>query len=105
MPDRATPPMTWTVTPKGLMSDELYDEVVALCTLAYEEDFTALMATFHGSVHVLGSQAGRLVTHALWVTRWLQAGSSTPMQCGRILLRRLVGFGFFDRHRCRDVWP
>ena len=43
--------------------------------------FTALMATFHGSVHVLGSQAGRVVSHALWVTRWLQeAGSNAPMQ-------------------------
>ena len=80
MADRAAPPVTWAVTPKGLMSGELYGEVVALCTLAYDEDFTALMATFHGSVHVLGSQAGRVVSHALWVTRWLQAGSNAPMQ-------------------------
>ena len=75
MADRAAPPVSWAVTPRGLMSGELYGEVVALCTLAYDEDFTALMATFHGSVHVLGSQAGRVVSHALWVTRWLQAGS------------------------------
>ena len=80
MADLATPPVTWAVTPKGLMSPLLYDEVVALCTLAYEEDSTALMSTFHGSVHVLGSQAGQLVTHALWVARWLQAGSNPPMR-------------------------
>lgn len=80
MADRATSPMTWAVMPRELMSDASFKEVVALCSLAYEEDFTALMATFHGSVHVLGWQAGWLVTHALWVTRWLQAGSGAPMR-------------------------
>lgn len=62
------------------MPPRLYDEIVALCTRAYEEDLAALMATFHGSVHVLGKEAGQLVSHALWVTRWLQVGSSPPLR-------------------------
>ena len=29
---------------------------------------------------VIGSLNGRIVTHAMWVTRWLQAGDAPPMR-------------------------
>lgn len=34
------------------------------------------MAKFPGTIHVLGRVKGQLVSHALWVTRWLQSGNS-----------------------------
>ena len=49
-------------------------EVVSLCSRAYEEDFGALAGAFAGATHVLAYEEGRLVSHALWVTRWLQPG-------------------------------
>jgi aminoglycoside 2'-N-acetyltransferase I len=66
------------------MAPALYDEVVAFCTRAYEEDFTVLMPALQGSVHVLGRRSGRLVTHAAWVTRWLQPGASVPLRTAYI---------------------
>jgi GNAT superfamily N-acetyltransferase len=51
----------------------------ALCNRAYEEDLTALFATLTDATHVLGYVEKSIVSHAMWVTRWLQAGDSPPM--------------------------
>ncbi|MBN1248650.1 MAG: GNAT family N-acetyltransferase [Anaerolineae bacterium] len=57
-------------------SSELQGETrVALIDLinrAYEEDLTALFDNLGEGVHLLGTVGGQLVTHAMWVTRWLQ---------------------------------
>lgn len=50
--------------------------VIALCNEAYEEELSALFATFVHPVHVLAYLGDALVSHAMWVTRWLQAGTS-----------------------------
>jgi aminoglycoside 2'-N-acetyltransferase I len=48
-------------------------EIIALCESAYGEDFTRLFEELSGSVHVLArDDHGALVSHAEWVTRWLQ---------------------------------
>ncbi|CAG0942892.1 Aminoglycoside 2'-N-acetyltransferase [Anaerolineae bacterium] len=49
--------------------------VIALCSRAFETDFAPLFNTFCEPTHVLAKLDGVLVSHALWVTRWLQAGS------------------------------
>ena len=49
--------------------------VIDLCSRAFETDFAPLFNTFHEPTHVLAKLDGVLVSHALWVTRWLQAGS------------------------------
>ena len=46
--------------------------VISLCNRAYEEDLEPLFNTFVDPTHVLGYYAGSLVSHAMWVTRWLQ---------------------------------
>jgi len=48
-------------------------EIIDLCELAYGEDLTRLFEELPGSVHVLArDEQGVLVSHAEWVTRWLQ---------------------------------
>jgi aminoglycoside 2'-N-acetyltransferase I len=47
-------------------------EIINLCTDAYEEDFAHLFASLPGSTHLLGRLDGKIVTHAAWVTRWLE---------------------------------
>jgi aminoglycoside 2'-N-acetyltransferase I len=48
-------------------------EIIALCEAAYGEDFARLFEELTGSVHVLlRDERGVLVSHAEWVTRWLQ---------------------------------
>lgn len=46
--------------------------IVELCNRAYEEDLTATFERLAGGTHVLGTVGGELVSHAMWVTRWLQ---------------------------------
>ena len=49
--------------------------VIDLCSRAFEMDFAVLFNTFEEPTHVLAKLDGVLVSHALWVTRWLQAGT------------------------------
>jgi aminoglycoside 2'-N-acetyltransferase I len=48
----------------------------ALCNRAYEEDLTSLFNTFIDATYVLGYAGETIVSHAMWMTRWLQAGES-----------------------------
>ena len=48
------------------------EAVFALCDLAYEEDMKEIISQFVEPVHVLGEFQGKLVCHALWITRYLQ---------------------------------
>jgi aminoglycoside 2'-N-acetyltransferase I len=50
----------------------LLDAIHVLCNRAYEEDLEYLFSTFKQATHVLGFLDGTLVSHAMWVTRWLQ---------------------------------
>lgn len=47
-------------------------EVLALCSHAFQCDYAPFLDTFTGATHVLASVDGRIVSHALWFTRWLQ---------------------------------
>lgn len=55
-----------------------FSEILDLCSGAYGVDFRPLMATFPEATHVLGRYCGRLVSHSLWVTRWLQCPELPP---------------------------
>jgi aminoglycoside 2'-N-acetyltransferase I len=52
--------------------------IIDLCSRAFEEDYTPFLEMFDDSVHVLAEYEGILVSHALWITRWLQIGQN-PM--------------------------
>ena len=73
--------MTIPATPESLalsviaatdLSGPQRTEIIALCTAAYEEDFADMFVMLPGSHHVLAHLNGQLVSHAAWVTRWLQ---------------------------------
>jgi aminoglycoside 2'-N-acetyltransferase I len=59
-----------------IASDDLTEAdraaIIALCEAAFEEPFDRLFALLPGSRHVLVRDGGVLVSHACWVTRWLQ---------------------------------
>ena len=69
-----------SIIPGHKLSHKKRAEVVDLCTRAFEEDYQTHMDTFHGAIHVLGNLEERLVTHALWVPRWLQIGDAAPLR-------------------------
>ncbi len=62
-------------------------QMLALCSHAFEMDYQSLYHTFEGAVHVLGMLDGELVSHALWVSRWLEVGESDLYPDGLGLLR------------------
>ena len=64
------------VSSESLSGDDR-ENIIALCSRAYEEDFELL--PFGEATHVLGYYAGRLASHAMWVTRWLQPGNEPPL--------------------------
>lgn len=62
------------------LSPTQYSEILALCSIAYEEDYGPALRSFTDATHVLGELDGRLVSHALWITRWLQPGDLAPLR-------------------------
>ena len=58
------------------LTPDILATVHALCDRAYGEDLKPLFATFVDTTHVLGFLGSTLVSHAMWVTRWLQPGES-----------------------------
>jgi aminoglycoside 2'-N-acetyltransferase I len=62
------------------LSNSDYEAIVGLCSQAYEEDYRPFLQSFINPVHIMGKLNGRLVCHALWITRWLQVGEQRPMR-------------------------
>jgi len=67
-----------------LISETLRKEIISLCNRAYEEDMEPLLETFLDATHILGYSDGVLVSHTLWVTRYLQAGTGPIMRTAYI---------------------
>jgi aminoglycoside 2'-N-acetyltransferase I len=51
-----------------------------LCTEAYAEDFSAYLEFLGSGVHVVGRLEGEIVSHAMWVTRRLEAGNRSALR-------------------------
>jgi aminoglycoside 2'-N-acetyltransferase I len=57
------------------LTPEQVAHVIELCSSAFGLDYGPLLESFVGRVHVLGYADRRLVAHALWLPRPLQAGA------------------------------
>ena len=66
------------------LTDAQISAIHALCNRAYEEDLTSLFATFTDVTHVLGHVERSIVSHAMWVTRWLQPGDGPGLRTAYI---------------------
>lgn len=72
--------ITLEVTRAEELSTAHRAEIISLCTIAYEENFDQLFETLPSSTHVLARLGGQLVSHAEWVTRWLQPEGQELLQ-------------------------
>lgn len=68
------------VTPSGELSRETLDQILELCDRAYGEDLRESFRTFVDPVHVLAIADGAVVSHALWITRWLAPAGRAPLR-------------------------
>lgn len=64
---------------------ERRSQVIALCTDAYEEDFSEEFDRLDAPIHVLARLDGVLVAHAAWVPRELRVGvDRKPLSCAYV---------------------
>lgn len=68
------------VAPASALTSAERAVIVALCSAAFEEDFSWLFDRLPDSTHVLARLDGQLVSHACWVTRWLQPAGLAPLR-------------------------
>lgn len=54
--------------------------ILQLCSVAFETDYGQHLQHFHGATHVVAYEGDHLMSHALWVTRWLQPGDLQPLR-------------------------
>jgi len=60
------------VKPKESLTLLEINGIIDFCSRAFEEDLSPYFQTFIDPIHVLGKLDGELVSHALWITRYLQ---------------------------------
>jgi aminoglycoside 2'-N-acetyltransferase I len=75
---QSTKPFEIQVVHVSDLSETVRGEIVSLCKRAFDEDMGYIFTSFADSTHFLGYLGDRLVSHAMWVTRYLQAGED-PM--------------------------
>jgi aminoglycoside 2'-N-acetyltransferase I len=59
------------ILPRTHLSLQQEQDIIALCSRAYEQDFSDLLDSFEGATHVLAYHDRQLVSHALWIPRTL----------------------------------
>ena len=62
------------------LAPEQLADIHALCNRAYDADLEPLFRTFTDATHVIGWWGSVMVSHAMWVTRWLQPGDQPPLR-------------------------
>ena len=78
------PELRLTVKKNGDLSENELTDIIALCSRAFNTDYRRFLNTFPDSTHVLGHDENTLVSHALWITRWLQVQDRSPMRTAYI---------------------
>ena len=68
------------VVPSGELSRQTLDQILELCDRAYGEDLRETFGTFVDPVHVLAVAGESVVSHALWITRWLAPAGGAPLR-------------------------
>lgn len=83
------------------LTSEQLAEIHALCNRAYavyDVDLEPLFQTFTDATHVIGRWSSAIVSHAMWVTRWLQPGNQPPLRTAYVEMvatePQLQGRGF-----------
>lgn len=70
----------------GTLDTTLRASILALCRDAYGEETEGYLADIGPGIHLLGRVGERLVTHAMFVERWLQVGQRRPMRTAYVEL-------------------
>jgi aminoglycoside 2'-N-acetyltransferase I len=67
-------------SPGASLTARARDEILGLCDRAYSEDLRDAFRSFRDPIHVFATVEGAIVSHALWITRWLAPGDRAPLR-------------------------
>jgi len=70
----------------SFLSAEHIDQVLSVCRDAYQEDLDGYLENIGPGVHLLGRVDGALVSHAMFVERWLQRASGELLRTAYVEL-------------------
>ena len=68
--------LVFTIFPGSHLSKLEHVEMLKLCSRAFNTNYKSIYSRFSDPVHILGRLEGKLVSHALWITRWMQCGDN-----------------------------
>lgn len=66
--------------PSAALTPELAETVHSLCDAAYGSATASYLESIGPGEHLLGRRDGVLVSHLMWVTRWLQPAGHEPLR-------------------------
>ena len=66
------------------MSSAIVAEVERLCDAAYGTDTARFFKSLGPGDHLLGRSNGTIVSHLMWITRWLQPEGASPLRTAYI---------------------
>lgn len=66
------------------LSASTYAALIQLCDEAYDESTADYFAAIGPGEHILGWEDDRLVSHLMWVERWLQPAGELPLRTAYI---------------------
>lgn len=64
-----TPQLQIDILPSDSLSTNQRAAIIALCSRAYDEDFSALFDVFDAPTHIVATLDDHFVSHALWISR------------------------------------
>ena len=68
------------IKPGAALTPQEQEAIAKLFRAAFEEDYRPFQEVFIDPTHILGKVGGRLVSHALWITRWLELQGQPQMR-------------------------
>ena len=74
------PPLSIERVKSSELSSTLAAEIEQLCDAAYATGTARFFKSLGPGDHLLGRSNGILVSHLMWITRWLQPEGSRPLQ-------------------------
>lgn len=62
------------------LTAQQYAAIVQLCSTVFDTDYQVFLHRFGRAAHVIAEENGVLLSHALWITRWLQPNDLPPLR-------------------------
>lgn len=81
---RKTSDPTFEICRSEMLSSSARNELLDLCSRAYEEDFSAYLRLLDPAVHLFARCDGMLVSHVAWVERPLMARGVGRLRCAYV---------------------